>query len=213
MLSELIVGPRASSDGTQVPQRAAKDGTTVVTDAHGRYYEATYRGRVWSYSTPYAGATLVAASAIGQSAWAPLVGLFNPAASGVNLIILAGFANYISGTPTAGGIVWGFVAPSAGVTAAGSNGAVNMGTLATGGSTAKTFTVGTAMTGSAASAILFPFPASAFAGAIAATTPLGSIHQVDGAIIVPPGGAVGITGTLGTATLLQGGLIWEEQPV
>jgi hypothetical protein len=206
------VGPVYGGTGTAPPFTAGITAAQRVQDAHGRYAEAVRNGSVWTLSTAYAGVTLVAASAIGQTAWSPIVGIFNPANSGKNCNILLGFASYISGTPTAGGIVWGFVPANAGVTATGGNGAVNALTLTTGGSTAKTFIM-SAMTGSAASAILAPFPASPFAGAIAATTPLGALQEVGGLFNCPPGACLGITGTLGTATLLQGFLAWEEVPV
>lgn len=212
MADLMVRGPIWGGSGSPVPFTASGSGAQRVTDAHARYMDAVLRGNVFTLTTAYAGVTLVAASAIGQTAWSPAVGIFNPIGSGKVCVILAGFANYLSGTPTAGGIVWGFVAPNAGVTAAGGNGAVNAYTMQTGGSAAKTFVM-SAMTGSAAAAMLSPFPASAFAGAIAATTPLGAWHEVAGMYLVPPGGVIGISGTVGTATLLQAFLAWEEIPL
>jgi hypothetical protein len=207
-----IRGPLWGGGGAPVPLTATPSGAQRTADAHGQYYEAVRNQRVWTLTTAYAGVTLVAASAIGQTAWSPIVGLYNPAGSGVILSILQGFANYISGTPTAGGLVWGYIAPNAGVTATGGNGAVNSYTFAAGGSIAKTFVM-SAMTGSAASVILAPFPVSPFAGAVAATTPLGVVHETKGLFSVPPGGAIGITGTLGTSTVCAGLLAWEEVPL
>jgi hypothetical protein len=206
------VGPVYGGTGTAPPFTASISGAQRTTDAHGRYFEAVRSGNVWTLTTAYAGVTLVAASAIGQTAWSPIVGIFNPANSGKNCVVVAGMANYLSGTPTAGGLVWGFVAPTTAVTATGGNGAVNALTLTTGGSAAKTFVM-SAMTGSAASAILAPFPVSPFAGAIAASTPLGAWSDVAGLFVCPPGACIGITGTLGTATVCAGFLAWEEVPV
>lgn len=206
------VGPVQGGTGTPVPFTADITGAQRVVDAHGRYFESVRNGKVWTLTTGYAGVTLVAASAIGQTAWNPAVGIFNPANSGTNCVIYTGFANYLSGTPTAGGLVWGYGAAPGGVTAAGGNGAVNALSLATGGSVAKTFVL-SAMTGSVASVILAPFPASPFAGAVAATTPLGAMHDVAGLFVCPPGAFIGISGTLGTATLVAAFLAWEEVPI
>jgi hypothetical protein len=47
MLAELRVGVAPSADGSVIPQRAAKTGETIVSDAHGKYYEAVSRGDVF----------------------------------------------------------------------------------------------------------------------------------------------------------------------
>jgi hypothetical protein len=186
----------------------------LASDFLPRYTQLTQAGLVWVFSNGYAGTTLVAASAFGQTAWNPAVGLFNPLASGVNLVILSGTAGFVSGTPAAGGLAWGYVPVPAGVSATGSNGAVNLGTFAVaGGSVAKTFAQ-SAMTGSAASVLLENFPVTDFAGAIAATTPQNPMYQeIAGRIVVPPGGAIGISGTLGTATVVTASIVWAEIPL
>jgi len=209
MLSEGKPGPLVLQDGAQSAVRLSKDGSVVTIDGHSRYQEACYRGNLWSLTNGYAGTTLVAASAIGQTAWNPAVGVANPTNSGKNLVVIATIAQILSGTPTSGGIVLGFVANPSGITAAGGNAAVNMLTLQTGGSIARTFTQ-TAMTGSGAAIMLLPMPITTFAGAIAASTPIGLQWDLAGMILVPPGTAFGISGTLGTATVVQAGLIWEE---
>jgi hypothetical protein len=208
------IGIQQGATGKQVGQvpvaSAGEYGEILVSELQARYYEWAYRGKVYTLNNGYAGTTLVAASAIGQTAWNPAVGLFNPLNSGVNLVILSATAGFLSGTPTSGGIVWGFVAPNAGVTAAGGAGAVSLATLVTGGSIAKTFAQ-SAMTGSAASVMLEPFPVTPFAGAIAATTSNNQVYQeIAGRFIVPPGGVIGISGTLGTSTVVQASLSWAE---
>jgi hypothetical protein len=64
------------------------------------------------------------------------------------------------------------------------------------------------MTGSAACALLLPFPASAFSQAFGATSACACfVDEVAGHIILPPGGAIGITGAAGTASVLQAAIM------
>jgi hypothetical protein len=200
--------------GTITPN-SGEYGDQLITQLQARYYEWAYRGKLWTLSSAYGGAVLVAASAIGQTAWAPSVGLYNGSSgtSAVNLVIISGTVALVSGTAASGGIVWGYCPPPAGVSAAGGNGAINCGTFVAGGSVAKTF-IASAMTGSVASVMLEPFQTNAFAGAVGATTANTAAYQdVGGRFIVPPGGAIGITGTVGTSLTLQSAISWIELPV
>jgi hypothetical protein len=205
------VGPTFGASGTATPLRADVTGAQVTTDAHGTYWEAARNGNLWILPTAYAGVTLVAASAIGQTAWSPVLGLYNPTNSGKLILVVSGMVNYISGTPPAGGVVWGFVPGPSGITAAGGNAAINALTQQIGGSIAKTFVMA-AMTGSIASQMLCSYPISPFAGAVAATTPLGAWHLVNGMFLVPPGGAIGLGGAAGTTCVVQATIAWEELP-
>ena len=183
----------------------------IVTELNPRYYKTTTKETLL-LSSVYGGSTLVAASAIGQTAWNPAVGIYNPVNSGKNCVIIWGVGTFVSGTPTAGGLVWGYVAPNAGVTAAGGNNSVNTQNLVTGTSTAKTF-LQSAMTGSAASVMLAPLT-DAFAGAVAATsTNTATFDEVAGLFVCPPGGVIGISGTLGTTTVVQCSMAWVELPI
>jgi hypothetical protein len=81
MINETKVGPLAVGDGTTNTARAAKTGETVVTDAHGRYYEPTSRGAMFSGSTSGRDTTIGLATT-----YTGLV-LSNPIGSGVNLVL------------------------------------------------------------------------------------------------------------------------------
>jgi hypothetical protein len=207
-------GATAKQTGIATVQPSAGEfGDQLISQLQARYYEWAYRGKVWTLTSAYGGAALVAASAIGQTAWAPSVGLYNPTSgvNAVNLVIISGTAVYVSATPASGGIVWGYCPPPAGVSAAGGNGAVNMSTLTAGGSLARTF-VQSAMTGSVASVMLEPFQVSAFAGAISATfASSAGTQDVGGRFIVPPGGAIGLCG--GSTPVVQCAISWIEMPV
>lgn len=80
-LNQLQVGVQQLADGANPVARALKTGETGVSEIQARYYENTYRGNVFGVSFPVA--ALAAASATVLGAFA----LFNPAASGKNLVI------------------------------------------------------------------------------------------------------------------------------
>src|SRR5271167_215965 len=200
----------------EIAPSAGEFGDQLISNLQPRYYEWAYRGKVYTLNSGYGGTTLiVTASVVGAANWNPAIALFNPVGSGVNLAILSGTVTLISGTLTAGGVVWAYYPPNQVVSAAGGNAAVNMVTMVAGGSIAKTFTQA-AMTGAAATGgVLEVFPTSAYAGAaLAATTGnISATVDVAGKFICPPGGIIGIGGTLGTSTIVQCGLCWAELPV
>ena len=213
---QTVTGAQKVPTGGQPTLRGGNSGELAVIEAHGYYQEPTYRGNVWAFSTAYAGLTLVGTtSVIGAVNWAPLVGLWNPSGSQVYLSIIKGYASLVSGTTTAGGIGWGYAPPTTLVTAAGTNGAINLATFVTGGSIARTYITTSPITGLPASGgMLAPFPVNSFAAAVGATTSSpAAVDEVAGAILVPPGGAIGISGTLGTSTIVQAGIVWEEIPL
>lgn len=101
MSSDGIVGPPASkiSDATVRTSRLGQDGASVVQEGHSRYTEPTIRKN--TYTCADLGGTPVATQA-GLSATTPALTLWNPAGSGVNLIVntaTVGFTT-LSGTTT-----------------------------------------------------------------------------------------------------------------
>lgn len=78
---EFQVGPRAVADGSENKARSGRTGELVVGDAHGRYYEPTVRGTVYS------------ASVVGQITTVGLATTYtglclsNPVGSGRNLVV------------------------------------------------------------------------------------------------------------------------------
>jgi hypothetical protein len=76
------VGPRYTGDGSATEVRQSRFGGLVVTDAHGRYWEACSRGNVFCAANTAAQATST------SSATATGLILSNPAASGKYLSIL-----------------------------------------------------------------------------------------------------------------------------
>src|SRR2546430_1242059 len=79
------VGPAVNSDGAINEVRLSRDSSTITQDSHARYQEAVMRGAVFSASQQAGAATPagLTASAIG------VLTLYNPIASGKNLVILS----------------------------------------------------------------------------------------------------------------------------
>jgi len=203
------VGPGYAADGNTADPRMTRDLGVAVQDLHGRYYESAFRGNVWTLSTAVGGVTIASANVIAASAGSPIVGVYNPVNSGKNLVIMRATTMLTSGTAGAGGLVWGIIAPNAGVTAAGGNGAINNATFVTGGSIAKTFTA-SALTGAGAS-VLFRFVGGSTTGAAGANANLTVNEETAGDIICPPGGVVGIfAAAAGTSPIYMASMTWEE---
>jgi hypothetical protein len=87
------VGPGYAADGSLVDPRMTKDLATVVQDAHGKYYEAVYRGTVFEAVTAAAGTT--PGTSIGTTG---AFTLYNPINSGKNLVVIDAAFGYVSGT-------------------------------------------------------------------------------------------------------------------
>jgi|ERR1043166_4050162 hypothetical protein len=203
-------GPVINSDGPgNQPLRQGRTAALVTADVWARYYEAVSRGNVYYLATGAASPTAFTGGAAGT----PLIGVYNPTGSGVNLCVLAtGFA--LTTVPTAAGVVVpelysGVSALPTGTATAPTNALSQQAT----GSKAKGF-VNTAMTGSTAINLALPFApfwwATAAAGAMAGP----GLVFVDGLAVFSPGvlGALGIR-TLPTGTVADALVIWEEIPI
>lgn len=181
------------------------------------------RGTVYSIGcqlTALSAAT-IALTASGQ----PIVGVWNPTTSGVNLVILqAALISELNNVTSValGAYVW---ASSVGNTAltAGLN-PYNRKTMASTGSAAKAFALSTASLLTGITNNLVVFEAAEFNTAsslltttVAAATPTPSssgVQNFDGSLIVPPGGVLALLNTISVTThSVAGRLLWEEVPV
>ena len=219
------VGPTVNSDGAPQLLRLGKAGDVSVSLLHGRYYEQVYRGNV--YSTGMS-ATALSANTITLSATTtPILGLFNPLTSPVNLVILKAsltwFVNTATTPQSAGSFVWAASTGNVAITTGLSP--MNRKSLSATGSQAKAFNGVTALTGLTNNLVIFdgadiPSPGPLAYGAIAVTGSgnalagaLG-VQDFDGGLIVPPGGVLALLNTTSTTTMsVSGRLIWEEVPV
>lgn len=228
MKIEIMPGPQTASDGTQIQPRAGRSGELIVSELHGRFYEQTYRGNVYSGGitalTSMTGAPAFTISTLTASC-TPIAGLWNPATSGVNAVILQATLGVIitSATNTGcGPFVW---ATSSG------NAAISTGNppfnrksfLAPGSSPLKDMS-NVLLTGLTSNLVVRW--CSALGGGSSnnfsdvdtavgfSTIYPGSVENIDGAIVVPPGGVLALLATTTpSAHSVVSGLLWEEVPV
>lgn len=217
------VGPQVSGDGVGAqPFRQGKSAELIISELHGRFYEQTVRGNVFSNGmtvTSINAATFTSATT-GATA-TPIAGVYNPSTSIINAVILQAVLGVILTAlqnTGAGPFVWMYSVGNGGL----STGTVpiNRATLAAAGSQCKGL-AGIALTGiTNALAVL---GAAALGGGnsfniatLDTAAGFSTIYQpfvenLDGSIIVPPGGILALMATTTpVAHSAASNLIWEE---
>lgn len=210
-MSDLMkIGADWGGTGTFKPMTAGVSGAQRVQDAHGRYTEAAFAGRIYSLSTAVAGVTVAAGHLIG--AGTPLVGIYNPTGSGKLVSILRAACSVNSGTTGAGGFAWGYMnAPTTTITTATGAAEVNQSTFVAGGSGVRTY-IATAVTGLVS--VLLRHIGGPTAGAAAANGNLITQEETAGAILIPPGTSVGLYAALaGTSPIVNAAMEFEVLPL
>jgi len=234
MLIQGQVGAPAGSNQPGATQaiRQGQLGDLIVTELHGRFYEQAYRGNffrtgtttvvagVANHGTTNGGSATLATAAAAQ----PMIGVYNPQSSSVNLVItqaqLAPIANTVSTPAPFGALIWyvstGNANISTGLTP------YNSKTLTQAGSQAKGYAGGTALTGltntfTALEVSDFNSGGNVTYGTIANTAlnaPLLAVQNFDGQLIVPPGGVLALYNTAASTSFsYTGRLLWEEVPL
>lgn len=219
---QLQTGPQVASDGTLINSRGGKTGENIVQELHGRFYEQVYRGYVYSIGSTI---TALSATTITLSATStPIVAVWNPASSSVNLVMLqaflTGYVNTVTSPVGAGVLVWASSVGNAAITTG--SAPFSRKTLVSSGSQAKGFPGGVALTGLTNNTVIYE-PAdftnqAALAygtiGVTAVTPSFGGTQNFDGSLIVPPGGVLALLNTTSTTTVsVASRLLWEEVPV
>jgi len=220
------VGPSVLADGADEILRLGKGGEQIVQELHGRFYEQTYRGAMFSGGmtalTSIAAATFTTGT-LGATG-TPIIGVWNPTTSGVNLVILQatlGLTMTALNVTGPGPFAWCSATGQAGITT-GRN-PVNRATLAASGSKAvdvagvalsglsgsQSIRWGSALFGGSASSAAFTATAAAMQ-----TQQLASVENLDGSVIVPPGGVLSLLSTTqAVAHSAVSSLLWEEVTV
>lgn len=219
------VGPDTLADGADARIRLGKSAEQIVAELHGRWYEPNYRGTVYSAGmgfTSISNATYTVATLTASAT--PIVGVWNPSTSLYNLVILYATLGVgvtaLQATGT-GPFVWCMSTGNGAI----STGAqpLNRKTLALAGSTARDMT-NVALTG-LTNNLVQRFASSLGGGsnvqaaflqtqAGAVTPQVSSVEQIEGSIIVPPGGVLALlAAATGVAHSASSGLVWEEVPV
>jgi hypothetical protein len=212
-----LVGIQNLADGAQPIARSGRQADTIVSELHGRFYEQNYRGNLFSIGSAQ---TALSANTITLTATTtPIIGVWNPPNSPVNLVILQAGINLVGTGATAvgqGALVW---AASIGNTAISTGSApFSRKTLTNVGSQAKGFPF-VALTGLTNNLVVFD---SADFGGIGFTVTsntsigggLAGVQNFDGNLIVPPGGLLALLNTTSTTTISAASrLLWEEVPL
>jgi hypothetical protein len=204
-LNQILVGPQnLVGDGTTITARAGRQGDTIVSELHGRYYENAYRKNIYVGSNGAVPSVTTVALATTYTGLA----LINPQASTVNLTLLKVGYSFLVAFPAAAtiGLMAGFAA----------GGVTTFSAAATDG--ANTFVGGPRSQGRAClSATLVGSPflhtvfGSGLTGAITTTPDIQQIVDMEGSVVIPPGGYVAIyTSTVSGAASLAGSFMWEE---
>jgi hypothetical protein len=185
----------------------------VAQQCHGKYYEAVSRGKVFSVGTAQAGTTVVAANAAPPAAaGATILSVYNPSGSNVNAVFMRCVLGNVSGTPGAGGFTY---CTSWGNRITAVQNAVPRANLVSGINSVCQGFAQTALTGGFVHVVLRPIGFTSFAAAVAAANPgLVTVDNIDGDIIVPPGGVLTIANAAtGTTHIVYASLTWEEVPI
>ena len=214
-------GVQNQADGAQnIIARFGRQGDQMTSLLHGRFYEQTLRGNVFANGT----VALVALSANTISLNAtttPILGVYNPFGSGVNLAILqSSLSAGVNNTASVGlgAFVW---ATSTGNTAL-STGSTPFSRFLGGAAGKAKGLAGVALTGLTNNLVVahaadFPSPTVITTTVLptTVTTPMTTATlQMDGGIIVPPGGILALLNTVSTTTIsVYGRMVWEEVPV
>jgi hypothetical protein len=204
---EIQAGPRLVSDGSENKVRGGRTGEIIVSDAHGRHYEATSRGNVF-FVADQTGKTVPA----GLSASPTTVTLFNPKLSGVNVALISASIDFIVAF-AAGSAVW--LGANVNPAAADVTGTAAVPVNALVGSGKKSSILAfTAATLPAAPIAICQLGAG-LTGAIT-TAPVSQTfsREFAGSIVVGPGGALSFqASTAGGASGGFGEFCWEEVPL
>lgn len=216
------VGPVYGGTGTAPPFTASLTGSQRVGDAHGRFMDAALRGSLYSIGS---GATALSANTLTLTATTtPIVGVWNPPGSGVNLVILQIAAQvYINTltTPVGSGPLVLASSISTGLLTLGSA-PFNRKTMVNSGSVAKGFPGGVALTGLTPNLVIIEAAdiqntTGLTHGTVTAVTEqfsVGGCHNLDGSLIVPPGGVLALLNSTSTITCsVASRMMWEEIPI
>lgn len=221
MLTTVQVGPSIAADGTFPNARGGKSGEVVVQELHGRFFEQCYRGNMFSWGKTV---TALSANSISLNATTtPIIGVWNPSGSLVNLVVLQVGAQVMPNNLTSGAGPGGLVYAASTGNSAISTGNIpwNRKSLAQSGSAAKAFDLATALTGITNNLVIFDAADLSNPSALSFTTlgstaistllSTGGVQNFDGSLIVPPGGVFALLNTTSSTTFsATAHILWEE---
>jgi len=223
MILQTSVGPQGSkiANNANPAFRAGNQGDGTVSELHGRFYEQNYQGNLFSNGSTL---TALTANTISlTSSTTPILGVWNPASSTVNLVILQAaielVANNLTSGAGPGAFVWASSLSNAVITTG--TAPFNRKTLAQNGSQAKGMSF-VALTGLTNNLVIFEGADFASPSGLTYTTlastaimpGFAAVENFDGNLIVPPGGVLALLNTTSCTTFsVAGRMLWEEVPV
>lgn len=200
-LMQVVVGPQQNTDSpVPIAARAGRQGDLIVSMLHGRFYEQTARGAMFSVCTQGTSVTTTAALATTFTGLA--VG--NPVGSGVNLVIdKFNCSQFAAGAAGTIGIMGGVGSITASLIP--QNRLLGIGTASK-------------ATATAGQTISTPVLIGTFGqiGSVATTaSPIsnGIVQDIAGSVIVPPGCFIATYTATAQTSALQFAFVWEEVAV
>lgn len=204
------VGASLQADGTNLqPFRQGKTGEAVVGQAHGKYFEAAHRGKL--FAAQEQGTGVAPGTALGTTA---CLTLYNPPNSGVRLAVKKVSLGYVSGTLGAGTMY--HCVNNSPTQAAPSGGTALSPVCSDVGNQAAP--VGKALVNNTVASGTTAYRAFAYTGAFAGganNSPEPCTEDIDGEIVVEPGCSYQLqsVAAAGTSPKVSPGVVWEEVPI
>jgi hypothetical protein len=218
MIINTIVGKQGLGEGLQAAGalRQQTDGSLVVAESHGKFYEQCLRGNVFTASTPAAGIVIPVVAGTGTTPT-----LWNPLGSGVVTEVIRMTVDWISGTPLpVGGFSFGYLNNTGANASTGASNPiltfaniapVNM--LLGSGKVASTKFAAATVTFTAAATFFMPVGFSTTAGTAAmVAAPFSWIIDYDGQLCIPPGNALVLASTISSVGLYCVSYTFIENP-
>jgi hypothetical protein len=213
MLTQGQVGPLTATasigSGTLTPTRLGNMGDAIVSELHGRYYEANYRRNKF-YGSNNATPTV---TTVGLATTYTGLVLFNPAGSTVNLVLdKVGYSFLVAfAAASTIGLMVGYSA--AGIVTFSASGApasssfIGVGAAGQGRTALSATLVGTP--------VVHSIFGQGLTGAITTAPAIqNTIYDFEGSVILPPGAYAAIyTSTASGAASLAASFQWEEVPL
>lgn len=197
IIQGVVVAPGANPTGSNPQVPASPQGDLMVSEVHGKWFNASRNGHLWIAASQIAGVTIPV-----NTATAATFGIYNPPGSGINVeLVHFTFGTVAAGVATIGQLLATISKqlPTS-VTAA-----VNtMNPMNPGSPSATAFTVATFT----ASTQHIPLVASFATSSMTATQ-----YEFDGKLILPPGWAMQITSSPVQSAVSMPSLAWTEWPV
>jgi hypothetical protein len=217
--------PASNASGSTPNLRLGNLGDLIQSQLHGRYYEQAVRGNLFRGGMTLTSISNVIWSTQLDATTKPITGIWNPTTSGVNAVILKatlgvavtnatslGGGPYVWATSTANAAISTGTTPlsMSNLVATGSRCKDMSGIALTGMTGAITVKFGSALNGGSGQNYSFVGTA---AGPVTFAAGINE-ENLDGSIIVPPGGVLALLATTTpVAHSAVSGILWEEVPV